>query len=179
MKFAGSDVEKAELSLAFADRRVGEMNHMMESGRFNSKDVEAIARRYTSYVDQVSSLSLGEQTVSATGMAMMQAPSAAPAPEDSATAPTETQKTLGERTPAPEITLTIPPDETVTSSTENLSAGSWGKLNQMIMYYAYFHPQQLGKWLESPKVPEQYKLAIRRMIQDVEDLERRQWSNEK
>jgi hypothetical protein len=113
------------------------------------------------------------------GVAMMQAPSTAPAPEVSATAPSETQKTLGERTPAPEITEEDSAELTSEPPPENLSAEGWDKLNQMIMYYAYYHPQQLEKWLESPKVPEQYKPAIRRMLQDLKDLERRQWSNKK
>jgi len=43
----------------------------------------------------------------------------------------------------------------------------------MIHYFAYYHPKQLEKWLEDPDVPEQYKLAIRRMMQDIEDLEHR------
>lgn len=179
IKFAGSDVEKAELSMAFADRRVEEMNHVMESGRFNSKDVEAIASRYIGYVDQVSSLSLGEQTAPLMGVAMMQAPSTAPAPEASATTPTETQKTLSERAPAPEITEEDSAEVTSEPPPENVSAEGWDKLNRMIMYYAYSHPKQLEKWLESPKVPEQHKPAIRRMIQDLKDLERRQWPNKK
>ncbi|MDO9333869.1 MAG: DUF5667 domain-containing protein [Dehalococcoidales bacterium] len=182
IKFAGSDVEKAELSMAFADRRVNEMNHMMESGKFNSKDVEAIASRYIGYVDQVSSLSLGEQTAPLMGVAMMQAPSTAPAPEAPATAPTETQKALVERAPAPEIKLEIPGEDTAVvsePSAQNYAVEGWDKLNQMIMFYAYYHPKQLEKWLESPKVPEQHKPAIRRMIQDLKDLERRQRPNKK
>jgi hypothetical protein len=182
LKFAGSDVEKAELSLTFADRRVEEMNQMMESGTFNSKDVEAVANRYIGYIDQVSSLSSEEQTVSATGMAMMQAPSVAPVPETSATAPTEPEKTLREGAPVPEITLEIPGEDTAVvseTSAQNYALEGWDKLNQTIMYYAYYHPQQLEKWLESPEVPEQYKPAIRRMIQDLKDLESRQWSGKK
>ena len=179
MKFAGSDIEKAELSLTFADRRIEEMNHMMANGKFNSKDVEAIATRYIGYVDRVSSLSQEEQTVSATGMAMMQAPAVTPAPEVSATAPAESQKTLAGRTPAPEVTVEDSAGVTSEPSAQNYALEGWDKLNQTIMYYAYYHPQQLEKWLESPEVPEQYKLAIRRMIQDLKDLESRQWSGKK
>ena len=179
LKLAGSDIEKAELSLTFADRRVEEMNRMMESGKSNSEEVEAIASRYIGYIDRVSSLSSEEQTVAATGMATMQASSAAPAPETSTTAPTETQKTLGERAPAPEVTTEDSAEVTSEPPPENLDATGWDKLKQTIMYYAYYHPQQLEKWLENPNIPEQYKLAIRRMIQDLKDLERRQWKNGK
>jgi Domain of unknown function (DUF5667) len=171
IKLAGTDIEKAELSLTFADRRVGEMNYMMENGKYNSEKLEAIANRYIGYVERVSSLYAEEQTVSLMGSAMRQAPYVTPAPEGAATAPSDSQKTLTEQTPPPEVTLSIPPEETSESSEQKSSVEKQDELNKMITYYTYHHPQQLEKWLDNPNVPEQNKLAIRRMIQNVKGLE--------
>lgn len=173
LKLAGSDIEKAELSLTFADRRVEEINYLIENDKLTEKNMEATADRYIAYVEQVNSLSTGVQTDSATGMTLMQAPAAAPTTEDSATGATEEEKTVTESAPAPEMTLSIPPEERVTSSTENQTFDEQDELYQMITYYAYHHPQKLNRWLEDPNIPEKYKILIRRMIQDMKNLEYR------
>jgi hypothetical protein len=172
LKFAGSDIEKAELSLTFADRRVDEMNYLIESDKLNEKNMEATANRYIAYVDQVNSLSYGEEATSDTGMTLMTAPAAAPSEQESATEPTEGEKEITQ-TPAPQITLEIPRDTAVASSAESQTFDEKDKLYQMITYYAYHHPQKLNKWLEDPNIPEEYKILIRRMIQDLKTLEHR------
>jgi len=173
LKLAGSDIEKAELSLTFADRRVEEMNYLIENDKLNDTNMESISNRYIGYLNQVNILSSGAQIASEKGMSLMQAPTAAPVTEDSATGATEEEKTIPQ-SPPPEITLTIPAEEPPELSAENRTFAEPDELSQMITYYVYHHPQQLEKWLENPNIPEEYKLLIRRMIQDLKNLGRNQ-----
>lgn len=180
LKLAGSDIEKAELSLAFADRRVDEMNYLIDSDKLSEENMESIANRYIAYVEQVNSLSYGTRDASETGMTLMQGSASAPVAEESATGLDEEQKTVTETSPIvrqenppAQITLEIPPEDTVASSAENQTFDEQDELYQMITYYAYHHPQKLNKWLEDPNIPEKYKILIRRMIQDMKNLEYR------
>jgi hypothetical protein len=177
LKLAGSDIEKAELSLTFADRRVEEINYLIENDKLTEKNMEATADRYIAYVNQVNSLS-SEQAVSLKSTGAADATREAAAPESSQTVtgtvtapPPETEETTEPSLAAPQVTLEVPPDETETSSAESQTFDKQDELYQMITYYAYHHPQKLTKWLEDPNIPEKYKILIRRMIQDMKNLE--------
>ena len=81
-------------------------------------------------------------------------------PPEKATEPTS---------PAPEITLAIPPTGAA-NSTLQAEASQADELTRMIEYYAFNHPKQLEKWLKDPAIPEQYKITIRRMLADLKTL---------
>jgi hypothetical protein len=169
LKLAASDIEKAELSLTFADRRVEEMNYLMERDKLDETHMESIADRYIGYLDQVSLFSYGTRDVSEKGMVLMTAPATAPTNEESTTEPGEGEKATASP-PAPQVTLEIPSDETGVSSLEAQAYVEQDKLSQMIAYYVYHHPQKLDKWLEDPNIPEEYKILMRRMIQNMKNL---------
>lgn len=168
LNFAGSEIEKARLSLTFADRRAAEMNYMMENSKFDSEDVDAIASRYIGNLNDVSILSAGVQATSEAGMMLMQAPASAPVAEDSTNESAVPPRAITEQTPP---ALTDSSAKTSENEAQDTAYSDRTKLKQEIMFYLYYHPQLLEKWLESPLVPEEDKIAIRRMLQDLKGLE--------
>lgn len=176
LKLAGSDAQKVELSLTFADRRITEMNYMLENGTSNAARVDEVSNSYIAYVNQVSNFNYSGQAQAETVLGTASAETSAQESTEpptvtsgiTATPPPETQKSTE---PPPEITLEIPPERTADASLQAGSSEEY-KLNSMIQYYAYNHPKQLEKWLKDPSIPESYKITIRRMLQDVQNLKR-------
>jgi hypothetical protein len=195
VKLAGSDVEKVELLTTLADRRVTELSYLMESGKPDVKKVEGIAARYNNHVSQVGTITKVEEPAGETLMiaatADTPAPEAAPTPSPAAatttapeTAPTPSLtaelKIAGEQTkaPTPEITAGDQGSEKASlrsgaaAEKETVSKENAQKeqLRKLIAYYGKQHPQELEKLLESDKVPEKVKPAIRRMLQEAKGL---------
>ncbi len=173
LKLAGSDAEKAELSLAFADRRVAEMNYMLENGTSNTERVEVVSSNYIDNVNRVNNITSGEQGEALTTMATTEAQREEAATDNtfsgaSATSPPP-EKAAEITSPAPEVTLTVPVTGG-TNTTLQAEAHEADELTRMIEYYAFNHPKQLEKWLKDPTIPEQYKIIIRRMLADLKTL---------
>ncbi len=173
LKLAGSDAEKAELSLAFADRRVVEMNYMLENGTSSTERVEVVSSNYIDNVNRVNNITSGEQGEALTTMVSTEAQREETATDNTSggasTTSTPPEKAAEPTSPAPEITLTTPPtgaaDSTLQEETDEAD-----DLTKMIEYYAFNHPKQLEKWLKDPTIPEQYKIIIRRMLADLKIL---------
>jgi hypothetical protein len=192
VKLAGSDVEKVELLTTLADRRVTELSYLMESGKPDVKKVEGIAARYNDHVTQVGTIAKVEETAEETMMiaatADSPAPEAAPTPSLAAvtttapeTAPTPSltaePKIAGGQTkaPAPEITAgdqkaSLRAGTAAEKETVSKEESQKEQLRKLIAYYGTQHPQELEKLLESDKVPEKVKPAIRRMLQEAKGL---------
>jgi hypothetical protein len=175
LKLAGSDTEKAELALAFADRRLTEMNYMLEKGTSNTERVDIVSSNYIDNVSRVTEITYGGQVET---MMAASAPEAAREAESSdsqagatMTSPPSEEKGTQPPAVAPEITLSAPTPGTEDASLQS-QATEADELTRMIEYYAFNHPKQLEKWLKDPGIPEQYKITIRRMLQDIENLKR-------
>jgi len=173
LKLAGSDAEKAELSLTFADRRVAEMNYMLENGTSSTERVDIVSGNYIDNVNRVNNITSGEQGEALTTMATTEAQREEAATDNTsggaaATSPPP-EKATEPTSPAPEITLAIPPTGAA-DSTLQAETGQADELTKMIEYYAFNHPKQLEKWLKDPTIPEQYKITIRRMLADLKTL---------
>ncbi len=173
LKLAGSDAEKAELSLTFADRRVAEMNYMLENGTSSTKRVEIVSSNYIDNVNRVNNITSGEQGEVLTTMAATEAQREEAATDNTfsgaaATSP-PLEKAAEPTSLAPEITLSIPTTGAA-DATLQAPAGQTDELTRMIQYYAFNHPKQLEKWLKDPAIPEQYKITIRRMLADLKTL---------
>ena len=177
LKLASSDIEKAELSLTFADRRVEEMDYMMANSKYNIDDADEVASRYIGNLDRVTILSSDvESFESETGAAMTEAQRDTTAAQSPATlsgaavpTPSESEETT-EPTPPPQVTLTVPPATTSESTVKSSEETEQDELNKMIQYYTYNHPKKLDKWLSDPNVPEKNKIVIRRMLQNAKGL---------
>jgi hypothetical protein len=146
---------------------------MLENGTSNTERVEVVSGNYIDNVNRVNNITSGEQGEALTTMAATEAQ-----PEEEATGNTfggaavtspPPEKATEPTSPAPEISLAIPPagaaDSTLQAETTQAD-----ELTKMIEYYAFNHPKQLEKWLKDPTIPEQYKITIRRMLADLKTL---------
>lgn len=182
VKLAGSDVKKAQLYAAYADRRLTEMSQMVEKGE--TKKVEAAAKRFNENVARMSNIALAKppEAVTMIAQAPVAAPAATPAPLKTRSADKETQPPAMagslEKTfrGTEKSTVTAPetpakdrsPSLTKREDKKESSSNDREKLKQAIKYYAASHPEELRKMLESDKVPESVKPAVRRALYAAE-----------
>jgi hypothetical protein len=183
IKLAGSDTAKAELSLTFADRRIDEMDYMLQNSTYNEARVDEVSNSYIAYVDSVNTLTYGSEANTSSSMeaAGTQNEEAATSPRltsgAATTSPSESEKSTESTEPPevvtgsvpPQISLAVPPDESADASLQPVNNEQYELYNK-ILYYADKHPKKLEKWLDDPGVPEQYKIMIRRMLADVKNL---------
>jgi len=170
VKLARSDVQKEAILATCADRRVAEIAHVVAKGNVDTQRLESVAARYISQVDRMSGMmTAGDQTVTVTGgMGMMTAtatqPAAAPQPE--ATTPPALAAT---RKPADKTEKAQSQESTPPQATANQQDDEIEQLKVRIIAYGISHPGQIEKLLNDPKVPEQAKYALRRMLQDARE----------
>jgi len=205
VSMARSETAREAILATCADRRIAEVAYVVGKGNVSTEKVEAVAARYISQVNQMSGMTAAaDQPVMARGMGMMTAtepaetskPAAAPQPESTAQpALGATQKTAAKtETASPQVTsppqVAVAQDSNEKASVQTVASQRDDEKEQLkarIIAYGITHPQQLEKMLEDPKLPEQAKLALRRMIQNarekyaqaVKNLERQQKSQEK
>ncbi|MDP2920379.1 MAG: DUF5667 domain-containing protein [Dehalococcoidia bacterium] len=173
VKLSGSEVEKAALLTTYADRRVKELLNVLASDKPDPEKVEAIAARYNDHLVKASAITRDEQTVA--GKALMMTATAETTPSTELAAPaavpaiTATPKVSqgGTKAPAAEAFTQDREAAPQLAATRAEDDGEKDKLRKLLIYYGDLHPQELEKLLESDKVPEKAKPAIRRMIQDA------------
>ena len=144
LKLSLSDVRKAELYAALADRRVAEIARMIEKGR--TQLVERTAQRLRNHLAMMSRLSLVRYEAARAGQV---APSVAAEKPPATTSP---QKTIGEDQPS------------VSARTITATGTRNGRLRLMLLlgHYAVNHPARLRAMLE--EAPESARPAIREAI---------------
>ena len=166
IKLAAPEEKKLELYATVADRRVTEMEWMVDNNK--TSNLEASAVRLNSYYAKISELpvaeSLGTNMTAATqsdsapelvvppqptgdtpsAIRTPAAPTSGGAIEKAAQQP---EDSTGQTLPAPIIT--------VSSNTE---------LRNTLLYYAMTQPEKIQKLLDSDKVPESVKLDLRRAL---------------
>jgi len=187
IKLASSDVKKEAILATCADRRVVEIAHVVAQGNVNAQRVESVAARYISQVDQMSGMmtASGQPVTVTGGMGMMTAIATEPAashPESTAPPALAATQKPAERTDKAQSQESTPPQATANQQDNEVE-----QLKVRIIAYGISHPEQIQKLLNDPKVPEQAKYALRRMLQDakekypqaVKNLERQQNSPEK
>jgi|GEM_PF-600327 len=188
LQLAGSDIEKAEIYAAIAERRVEEMIYVVENGK--TSYAVNIAQKYDQTMVALSTLSLSTENVfalSATGtdsfgatensldtskqasapQVGLAAPSVATGTESDQTGDrTLTTETVTTSTPVPNVTLATPGTSTNTSNkTMNSILTDKDKLKQYIAYNAVYHPEKLQQLLDI--APENIKPLIRHMIENA------------
>ena len=177
IKLAGSEEKKVELYATMADRRVTEMAKMVDEGK--TGNLEASAQRLNNYYAKISEFPPAQNSETT----MLVATQSVPAPAFSASMPTETQpitvspttmagtevtdksavKTNETSTP---VVTVIPGNRQIgdNSLTNNLNTDNNAKLKNILRYYAFKHPEKLQELLDSNKVPEAVKPALRRAL---------------
>jgi len=205
VRIARSEVAREAILATCADRRIAEVVYVVSKGNVDTEKVEAVAARYISQVNQMSGMTAAaDQPVMSQGVGMMTAtepaetsqPVAAPQTESTAqpvlgaSQKTEasTEKASVQGSSPPQVASA--PNDSGKKSAQTAASQQDDQKEQLkvrIIAYGITHPQQLEKMLEDPKVPEQAKLALRRMIQNareqypqaVRNLERQQKSQGK
>jgi len=185
VSLAGSEVEKEALLAQCADRRVSEIEHVVAKGNVDAQTVADVADRYIQQVDRMSGMVSASVPPAATGtdVGILTAPEAtSQAPESTPPSLTagQTPETAGQPT-AQETGRSREKQPSKASS----QADDTETLKVTIISYAVSHPEQIQKLLDNPNVPEQAKLALRRMLHDakekytqtIKDLERQQGSS--
>lgn len=145
VSLTGSEEKKAELYALFADRRMAELDYLVAKGK--SADIEKVARRLYKNYTMMGELSFIAGTESVT-TASVPAPmlGAALASDNSTT--TQQAETTGAK-----------------SIAGNSNASIRAKLKQILVYYASTQSDKIQKLLDSDKVPESAKIALRRALQ--------------
>jgi hypothetical protein len=189
VSLARSQEKKAELFVAMANERVDEMTWMVNNNK--TQGLEAAAQRLDGYYNEIGILPLAgnaEMAFSAASQASAPAPTVAATttPQTALLAPTTT---LGSgatdknavTTPAPvtnlftpvvipTVTVIQPPDNgqraanavTITGNQANTINSS--KLMNILIYNAITQPEKIQQLLDSDKVPESVKPALRRAL---------------
>ncbi|MDD5289066.1 MAG: DUF5667 domain-containing protein [Dehalococcoidales bacterium] len=184
VKLTGSEEKKLELYAAIADRRVAEMAQMVDSGK--TQHMEASAQRLNIYYSKMSELPLAknsETMILTSHSAASNAPVTAPqvttttvAAPTALTAPInpivkDTQSETLTKAPTSEkaygttdrnnIETT---EATVASNDAETGANGRAKLRNILGHYAITQPEKLRELLDSDKVPEAAKPALRRAL---------------
>jgi hypothetical protein len=166
VKLASSDIKKAELYATYANKRMEEMSRLIDKGR--TQHMDTVAQRFNENVTMMSNLPLAEQME--TGVMTTQATETAPAIKVASSGDKEMLAPKSfvarEKATVPEATITkdqglsttAPPDEYLPPLNDR------EKLKRAIAYYAMRHPELLRKMLDSDKVLEDVKPAIRRAL---------------
>ena len=183
VKLAGSQEKKAELYVALANERVDEMTWMVNNNK--TQGLEAAAQRLDSYYNEIGTLQLsgsaeiawsssntanqatGETTATttpATSPPVLLAPSTTIAGTTSKDA---------ERSPLPPVTVTqtvivVPAagatNNSITVAGNQYSTNNTSKLMNILIYNAITQPEKIQQLLDSDKVPESVKPALRRAL---------------
>ena len=187
VKLAGSQDKKAELYITMANERVDEMTWLVNNNK--TQGLEAAAQRLDSYYNEIGILPL----VGNTEIAFSSAGGAnkAPAPASTTIATTTTPQTAL-LAPSPtvssgttdknaqtttEITMTAPPvtvfqipdtvqraDNAITVTGNQNNTINNSKLMNVLIYNAITQPDKIQQLLDSDKVPESVKPALRRAL---------------
>ena len=155
IKLAGSEEKKVELYATFADRRVMEMTQLVEDGK--TQYLEISVQRLNNYYAKISespSILGGKLTFDGT------ATSSAPVP------PTTESIKATDYTPATTPVTTV---AQTYSSPASLS-GSRNNLINNLNYYAATQPEKIQELIDSDKVPESVKPALRRALWASENI---------
>ena len=190
VKLAGSQEKKAELYVALANERVDEMTWMVNNNK--TQGLEAAARRLDSYYNKLGALALVTDTEIAYSSANNKAgQSSAPSPTVAATTTPQTALLAPPPTTSsgatdknavttpttasilitnPPVTVFQTPDVgqradnaiTVTGNQNNTINNS--KLMNVLIYNAITQPDKIQQLLDSDKVPESVKPALRRAL---------------
>ena len=171
-RLTGSDIKKAELYAALADRRVTEMVYVIEHGKSNY--VDGIAEKYEETMSAIDSLALSSEPVltmgasgvnefGATGVArettqtaLLDAPSAA------STIPDNTDSSQLKTAESADKAAAAPAPETLHKTTIASILSDKDKLKQYIAYTAIHHPEKLQELLNI--APASSRAAISKMI---------------
>jgi hypothetical protein len=187
VKLAGSQEKKAELYMALANERVDEMTWMVNNNK--TQGLEAAAQRLDSYYNKLGALALvadteiayssannkaGQSSAPSLTVAVTTTPQTAlmaPPPTISSGATDKNAQTTTEITlTAPPVTVFQIPDTvqradnaiTVTGNQNNTINNS--KLMNVLIYNAITQPDKIQQLLDSDKVPESVKPALRRAL---------------
>jgi hypothetical protein len=188
LQLAGSDIKKAEIYAAIAERRVDEMVYVVENGK--TAYAENIAIKYDDTLIAMNALPLASEvefTMAASTSDTFGASASTENPTQKATSPqfaiASTPTTTGSESnqtsdrssastttvpvvasvPVPDITLNVP--TTSNNKSHNASDIAKDKLKQYIAYNAIHHPEKLQELLN--KSPESLKPLLRRMIENA------------
>jgi hypothetical protein len=176
VKLSGSEEKKVELYAAIADRRVTEMAWLVDNGK--TGNLEASARRLNNYYAKINELPLANssETNMLAGSQAESAPmlTAKTSPVDDTKSTLTTSPAVTTSTVVPTIVVTQPaPVVTGISGNRQMennpqsdavNTKSRTQLKNVLMYYAVTHPEKLQKLLDSNKVPEAVKPALRRAL---------------
>ncbi|MCX6003085.1 MAG: DUF5667 domain-containing protein [Chloroflexi bacterium] len=143
VSLAGSEEKKAELYAAFADRRITELDYLVTNGK--SANMEAVAQRLSRHYTMMGELPLAQGTE-------VVATSSPPTPM------LGTSGISGGDTT--EQGVVAAGNKSVSDSSVN----GRGELKKLLGYYAVTQPQRLQQLLDSNKVPEAAKPALRRAL---------------
>ncbi len=172
IKLTGSDINKAELYAALADRRVTEMVYVIEHGK--STYVDGIAEKYDTTMSAIDSLALstgpvltmaasGANELGATGVARETTQTApVAAPSVASTMPDNTDKSQLKTAENTDKAVATPTPETITETTIASILSDKEKLKQYIAYNAIHHPEKLQELLNI--APASSRAAINKMI---------------
>lgn len=185
VSLSGTDIKKAVVLAAVAERRVEEMIYVVENGK--TKHAEDIARKFEETMTAIDSLALSSQpmlamaavsqesfgkaqaTENATGQVAppMLAPAPAPTTSDTTEKPDDNNTTTT-RSPAADdnkSSATVTATDTRKSTNITTVLNDKDKLKQYISYNAIHHPEKLTELLK--KAPESIKPLIIKMIDDA------------
>ena len=189
LKLARSQEKKAELYVAMADERVTEMTWMVNNNK--TQGLEAAVQRLDSYYTKIGTLPLAGNTGIAFSSASKSNQTSAPGGTVTATTnpqtallPTTPTLSAGATdknaitTPAPDTTLAPIPTVTVIQAPSAENRGSNyvtvtgiqnsiynnSKLMNILIYGAITQPDKIQQLLDSDKLPESIKPALRRIL---------------
>ena len=185
VKLALSQEKKAELYVAMANERVDEMTWLVNNS--NTQGLEAAALRLDSYYNEIGTLPLAGNTEMAWNSASMASQASAPAVTIAATTTTQTALLAPTSTLSSGATdknaVTTPPDTTiipvtlipapaavqradnsVTGTGNQVNTNNNSKLMNILTYNSITQAEKIQQLLDSDKVPESVKPALRRAL---------------
>jgi hypothetical protein len=142
VSLAGSEEKKVELYAVLADRRITELDYLVANGE--SANMEAVAQRLNRHYTMMSALPLaqGTEVVATSSPTSMLGASGIPSGD----------------TTEPGVAATR------NKSVSDSSTNSRAELEKLLGYYAVTQPQKLQQLLDSSKVPEAAKSALRQAL---------------
>jgi len=165
LTLSSSDVDKAELYAALADRRIAEIAYAIEKGK--PQHVERVTKRLNNHLAMMSHLSLAAKKIEAVTTEKTPAPVQDKTVKERPISETVPQKSAAKQPSAATARPTAAAEDSRGPSTRVMSENSArikerAKLRILLGKYAVDHPEQLRALLE--QAPESVRPAILRAI---------------
>ncbi len=165
LTLSSSDVARAELYAALADRRIAEIAYAIEKGKLNQ--VERVTKRLNSHLAMMSRLPLAAEKIEAVATEKDPASAQGKAAEGKPISETAPQKSASKQPSATTARPTVAAEDSRGLSARAMSEAAAGikeraKLRILLGQYAVNHPEQLRALLE--RAPESARPAILQAI---------------